>query len=84
MPKQPELTTQLTPLAATLFWSVFHAAWGLDRESSHYNKAAWQHVHQTLLATAGQRLDSELLAYALRNAPQEVRIALPVLLNKAA
>ncbi|POZ80225.1 hypothetical protein C3743_40325 [Burkholderia contaminans] len=63
---------------------MFHAAWGLDRDSSHYNKAAWQHVHQVLLATAGQHLDSQLLAYALRNAPQEVRSTLPVLLNKAA
>ncbi|WP_080484688.1 hypothetical protein [Burkholderia cenocepacia] len=84
MLNQPELTTPLTPLAATLFWSVFHAAWGLDRDSSHYNKAAWQYVQQTLLATAGQRLDSPLLGHALRNAPQDVRSALPVLLNKAA
>ncbi|MCA7889669.1 hypothetical protein LGM58_41550, partial [Burkholderia contaminans] len=67
MPKQPQLTTPLTPLAATLFWSVFHAAWGLDRDSSHYNKAAWQYVHQSILAAAGQHLDSSLLVYALRN-----------------
>ncbi|RQR11336.1 hypothetical protein [Burkholderia stagnalis] len=84
MPKQPQLTTPLTPLAATLFWSVFHAAWGLDRDSAHYNKAAWQYVHQSILAAAGQHLDSSPLVYALRNAPQEVRSALPVLLNKAA
>lgn len=84
MPKKAELTTQLTPLAATVFWSVFHAAWGLDRESSHYNKAAWQHVHQTLLVAAGQRLDSPLLGHALRNAPVEVRNALPLRVEKAA
>ncbi|MFM0265627.1 hypothetical protein [Paraburkholderia sediminicola] len=76
MPKKSQLTVPSALPAASLFWSIFHAAWGLDREEPNYNKDAWMHVHLTLLSAVGTQLESPLLAHALRNAPASIQRAL--------